>query len=242
MSLVTISTYIESLLNAINFKNNPYFINLLDGNFDKEDFTETQIQLFHTTHFFTQILGALVSKVPESPSKINIIENLYEEHGEGFVDQYHRNTFLSFLNHLGVKKEDIEKRVLWPEVREFNIALLGTSKIDEYLVSVPAIGCIEYMFLSVAKWTEQALLKRRWLKQEQILYYKIRKELDFKHAQDFFDVVTINWFKSEEDRYYIEQGIKLGCYSFNQLYINLYNNRKKREYRDVTTPHFRLKL
>lgn len=240
MNEMSITSYAEKIIISIDFKNNPYFIHLLAGDFEKADFIETQIQLYFVTHFLVRPLGALVGKIPECPTRLNIIENLYEEHGEGFVDEFHKNTFLSFLNNLGVTKENIKLRALWPEVRAFNMTLLGSCMLDDYLVAAPMLGIIEYMFSSVSSWTEQGILQRDWLNQDQMRYYKTHEKLDIKHAQDFFLCVEKNWFASEEDKYYIQQGIHLGAYCFNNLYEELYKHRKRREYRKVDIPHISL--
>ena len=42
-----------------------------------------------------------------------------------------------------------------------------------------------------------------------------------------------------ENRYYIEQGLRLGVFIFNRLYEDLYNARERRIFRDVCGPHTR---
>ncbi len=241
MNHKTIKEYVNELLNSYDFKNNSYFTNLINGDFSKEDFAETQIQMFHVTHFFPWPLSGLLAKMPDSPYRMNIVENLYEDHGQGFVDEYHENTFLYFLNNLDISKEEIKKRALWPESREFNMSLLGTSIFDVYGAALAIYGIVEAMSAQVAELIEQGVVSRGWLTPDKMQYYLTHERQDPQHAQDFFDAIEDKWNESEVSRYYIEQGLALGAHSFYNLYVQLYNSRKNRKFRNVEVPHIDLK-
>ena len=64
-----------------------------------------------------------------------------------------------------------------------------------------------------------------------MLHYDIHSELDAKHSDDFFRILSIPWEKNEENRYFIEQGLWLGGTLFNNLYKGLYENRNRRKER-----------
>lgn len=231
---------IEQILAESGYRTNPYFEALNDGSFELEDFVETQIQFFFAVVFFSRPMAILAAKIPTPDLRMEIVRNVWEEHGEGNMDAVHRNTFVELLHRIGgVTEDEIEKRYLWPTVRIFNTTLVGTCTLDEYLVGVGMMGIIERMFCEISAWIGEGILKRGWLTNETLIHYNLHEKLDVKHSQDFFDVVAPSWERSEENKYYIDQGLTMGASVFNLLYEKLYSNRKKRLFRNISGFHSR---
>jgi pyrroloquinoline-quinone synthase len=220
--------YIENLLSEINYKHNPYFVNLQNGTFSKEDFIETQIQFYHAVTFFSRPMAFLAAKIPTPELRLNIIKKVWEEHGEGSIMNAHANTFLEFLKRIGsISVAEIEKKSVWPEVRIFNTALAGACALDNYLVGVAMMGIIERMFSDISNIIGTGILDRKWLSKENMIHYALHQELDIRHAADFFDILTAKW-KEKHHRNQIEQGLMLGAYLFNDFYASLYQRRERR--------------
>ena len=91
---------IDEILDECKFRENPYFKSLQDGSFEKEDFIETQIQFFFAVVFFSRPMAILAAKIPTPDLRLEIVRNVWEEHGEGDVEKIHRNTFIKFLNRI----------------------------------------------------------------------------------------------------------------------------------------------
>ena len=231
---------IENILKETNVRMNPYFESLRDDTFDFDDFVETQIQFYFAVVFFNRPMAALAAKIPTSELRLEVIRNVWEEHGEGNTSLMHEKTFLAFLDRLaGIKPEDIEKRAMWPEVRAFNTVLVGACVMDEYLIGAGVMGIIERMFSDIASWLGEEVVRHDWIPVEKLIHYNLHEDLDIKHADDFFDVLRPAWDADVENRYYIEQGLRLGACVFNALYEGLYKARKRRIYREVRGPHTR---
>lgn len=240
IELNEIIKYVNSLLGKYKFFDNIYFLELENKNFSKEDFIETQIQFYNVANFFPVFLAELLKKLPESSLKLNIIENMYEDDCAWADQNYPKNTFLTFLNNLGISIKDIEKRTLWPEVREFIMTIWGTCALDTNTVSCATLGTLEYMFLYISNILEKNIINLKWLNKEQVGYYINHENLNQKHFQDFFYLILNNWISSKEDKYYIEQGISLSVYSFNLLFTELYNNKSRKLFRDTNTSQIKL--
>lgn len=231
---------IDNILKETNIEMNPYFQALRDGTFDADDFVETQIQFYFAVVFFNRPMAALAAKIPTSELRLEVIRNVWEEHGEGNPSLMHEKTFLAFLNRLaGIKPEAIATRAMWPEVRAFNTVLVGACVMDEYLIGAGVMGIIERMFSDIAAWIGEQVVSHGWIPAENLIHYNLHEDLDIKHADDFFDVLRPAWEADVENRYYIEQGLRLGAYVFNSLYEGLYKARARRIYRDVRGPHTR---
>ncbi len=234
----TINQYLDSILDDIRFFHNPYFKNLKNGDFEKVDFIETQIQIYNVIHVFPRLLADLIAKLPEGDAKMSMVDALYEGHNID-SDEDEQSLFVLFLHKLGMSNEEINKRALWPESRMFIMTARGTCVLDTYTVAAAFLGAVEYMFLSVAKWTEHGLVDRGWLTDKDLLYYANHEKLDKKHSQNFFNLIEKRWESSEIDQYYIKQGLLLGAFAFNDLYSHLYEDRKHRSFRTITEPHIK---
>ena len=233
-------TLIKKIVAETHYRKNPYFVSLNDGTFEKEDFVETQFQFFFAVVFFSQPMAALAARIPSAELRREILRNVWEENGEGDTSKVHAVTFRAFLKQLAnISPGEIEKRALWPEVRAFNTVLTGACVLDEYLVSAGMMGMIENMFSDISGIIGQGVVKRGWSTTENLVHYKLHKELDVKHSQDFFDVLQPSWDAHAENHYFIEQGLRLGATVFNSLYEGLYAQRKRRLFRNVIGPHTR---
>lgn len=224
---------VDAVLAEIDAKANPYFTALASGELSKDDFIETQLQFHSAVVFFSRPMAALVAKIPEAALRVEIVRNVWEEHGEGEVHAMHGQTFVTFLSRLmHIPREDVEKtlatRALWPEIRAFNTALSGACVLDDYLVGAAVLGIIERMFVEIASWLGRGVVARGWLKPEEMIHYNLHERLDTKHAQDFFDVLEPVWHRSADARYNIEQGLRMGALLFDQLYARLYRSRARR--------------
>ena len=231
---------IRQILEETNYEENPYMVGLRDGSFELDDFVETQIQFYYAVVFFSRPMAALAAKIPTAELRLEVMRNVWEEHGEGLLGAGHGVTFTDLLDRLGgVTPEDIVKRALWPEVRMFNSVLSGACVLDEYIIGTGVMAMIERMFVDISAWIGQGILDRGWIEEGQLVHYNVHKELDIKHSQDFFDVLAPAWEASEENGYYVEQGLRLGAHTFDTLYRGLYAARKRRATRTVLGYHTR---
>ena len=226
---MTLNELIEKVLKDTNYRENPYFVNLREKSFDKEDFLETQMQFFYAVIFFSRPMAALAAKIPTPELRLEVLRNVWEEHGEGSLTHGHGRTFLEFLRRLGgVREEDVYLRGLWADVRIFNTTLSGASVLDDFIVAVGTLGMIERMFSDISAWIGQGVIANGWLTEDEMIHYKLHQELDIKHSEDFFKILDAPFQKSAENRYLIEQGLRLGATVFNNLYTGLWNARKTR--------------
>jgi pyrroloquinoline-quinone synthase len=106
--------------------------------------------------------------------------------------------------------------------------LSGVTVLDDFIIGVAVMGMIERMFSEISSWIGQGVLARGWLSEDQMIHYKLHANLDVKHAQDFFRVVADSYAKSDENRYLIEQGLRMGATLFDGLYAGLWKSRSRR--------------
>jgi len=226
---MNLNDLIGQVLKDTAYDANPYFVNLREKTFERSDFVETQIQFFYAVIFFSRPLAALAAKIPTPELRLEILRNAWEEHGEGSLTQAHGATFLEFLKRIGnVTEEQVYLRGLWADVRIFNTTLSGAAVLDDFIIAVGALGIIERMFSDISAWVGRGIIENGWLAEGEMIHYALHQELDIKHSEDFFKILDAPFKKSAENRYLIEQGLRLGATLFNNLYLGLWNRRKTR--------------
>lgn len=235
-----VSSLVDRILRETDALANPYFRALVDGSLSREDFVETQAQFYLAVIFFNRPMAALAAKIPYAALRMEVLRNVWEEHGEGDAERVHGRTFVTLMERLaGLNEQELSRRALWPEVRIFNTALAGACVLDEYLIGTATLGIIERTFCDISRLIGAAIVDRGWLKADQVIHYSLHQDLDIKHAQDFFNVLGPAWDENIENRYYIEQGLRMGATLFDGLYAGLYRARGRRWLREQGGPHSR---
>lgn len=228
---------IERIKAEADWRTNPYFAHLADGSFDREDFVETQTQFFFAVVFFSRPMGVLAARLPTGSLRVNLLDNVREEHGQGDLHDSHEATFLRLLAKLGVSPDDLDSRALWPEVRSFNTLLSGLCTLDDVATGVAAMGMIEDLFAGISGFLGEQIAERGWLPADEIVHYTIHEKLDEEHAAEFYGLVAPLWDRHPRYRYQIEQGLQLGAYMFMAMYRGLWEARQRRALRDVRGAH-----
>ena len=225
----TVKQIVDRVLAETDPWNNPYFVALRDGTFDREDFVETQVQFYYAVVFFSRPMAVVAAKIPSPSLRVEVMRNVWEEHGEGDQTKMHGHTFRELMRRLGgLSIEDIEDRQLWPAVRAFNTTLTGVSISDDWEVATACFGMIERMFVDISNWIGRAIVDNGWLPADQLIHYDVHEVLDVKHSDDFFAVLSNGSDGSAQSHYCIDQGVQLGAYIFDDLYRGLYRARRTR--------------
>jgi len=228
---------IAAIKARVDVLDSPYFRTLREGELTKDEFVETQIQFFHAVIFFSRPMAALVGRIPRPQMRLALLENLGDEHGSGRLTVCHENTFIELLARLGVDRPQVDERALWPEVRVFNAALLGTCALDDVYTGLAALGIIEDMFSGISTELGQSIVARGWLKRREVVHYATHATLDVQHAEGFYASLYEPYDQHPRWRYQIDQGLELGAYLFRRLYDDLWRARRRRAMRDVAGPH-----
>jgi pyrroloquinoline-quinone synthase len=209
-----------AVLERTDILGNPYLEALRDGSMTLERFRATQEQFFFAVSFFPRPMAALIGRIADPRSRLDILHNLVEEHGEFREQAFHHNTFQQFLRTIGSKPEELDAMARWPAVRAFNSVLTASCVLDELEVGVACMGIIEFAFAGISARIGRAVVDRGWVPAEKLTHYALHAEIDDRHAEEFFAVVEPLW-DDEPRRYFITQGLELGAYVFDRLYRDL---------------------
>jgi hypothetical protein len=148
------------------------------------EFLQSQIPFYSAVECFPRVLLQLASKIETSESRLKVIENIWEEHGQGRSDHFHTSTFMAHLESLNSNQPITLKQnpfvTTWTEDLlddAHDIATLGT-----------LLGAIEYMYAVISEDIAQTM--SRFELANDTCHYKKHATLDWSHGQELLDVVT----------------------------------------------------
>src|SRR5258708_37389241 len=125
-----VTAHATEILSNCGILNNPYLLALRDGSMTLDCFRRTQEQFFFAVTFFPRPMAALVGRIPNPRSRLDILHNLVEEHGEFQEQSFHHTTFQQFLRTLGCQPENLSTQPVWPALRAFNSVLTPSCRLD----------------------------------------------------------------------------------------------------------------
>jgi pyrroloquinoline-quinone synthase len=216
-----ITAHAEAILRRFDFAANPYLRALADGSLSLEGFRRTQEQFYFAVVYFPRPMAVLLSRLPDPESRLDILHNLVEEHGDFRLEHSHPRTFRCFLRSIGTRADGLADVPVWPAVQAFNAALHGTCAFAEPQVGACCLGIIERAFADISAAIGQAVAQRGWVRPEDLVHYQLHAEIDTRHAEEFFAVAEPSWDDTRQ-REFIVQGLELGVHLFDRLYRELH--------------------
>lgn len=213
----------ESLLEESHFLSNPYFENLTQNRVSLTQFRDSQAQFYHAVKHFARPMAYLVARIPDPYRRLTILHNIVEEHGEFETSQFHEATFRQFLALIGMESALPRPAAA---VDAFNCTLSGVCSQENLTVAICSIGMIEYAFAGASALIGAAVVEQGWVKNSDLVHYKLHAEIDIRHAAEFFEVVETDPDYNESD---VIRGLELGLYAFDRLYrdLNCHNRNLK---------------
>ena len=209
--------------------NNDYFAALLNGDFEKQDFVETQVQFELAVTHFVNPMRALAAKILDVDMRSGITQNIADELGGGVQEMSHSATFRSFLSRLDATSlGSLALREVWPEVAKFNAMLDDACAEEQVWRGAAVMGMIEYMFATISGLIARGVVARGWLTESAMVHYALHQELDEQHAEDFFLLLESGWQRSPAIQAVIVAGLEEGASGFFALYDGLFQGRQRR--------------
>lgn len=212
----------DAIIARIGLYENPYFAALADGTMGLEEFRASQEQFFFAVAFFSRPMAGLVARSPDYASRVDVLHNVVEEHGDFRQAESHAATFQVFLRSLGADPGRLRTTRPTAAVHAFNSVLYSACMLEELEVGIACMGIIEYAFAELSARIGNGVVARDWVTKEELVHYTLHAELDQRHAEEFFLLVEPKWQDSAK-RELIERGLELGGYVFDRLYRELYN-------------------
>lgn len=162
-------------------------------------------------------MAAILARLPRPEARLDILHNLFEEHGELDPSQFQEATFRRFLASIGACAEPLRDVRPGPGVLAFNATLDGLCFQGDVRAAVAALGVIEYAFADISACIGQRVVARGFVAQADLVHYSLHAAIDKRHAAEFFAVVAPEWHDPAA-RALIEDGLAVGVHAFGALY------------------------
>lgn len=193
---------------------------------NQNEFLASQEGFYYAVKAFPRILANLASKIDSSKARLLVIENLWEEHGQGNKQLFHTTTYYQYLQSLGFNKEQsfISHQ---PWVDEWIEKVFNKNYSTEHYAMY--IAGIEYIYARISHFISQ-LVSNYDLKCEQSHYAK-HSVLDYEHSKELIETSLLiqedgEKISDEDMMYYFTLGIE----EFLQLYSNMVLLTEKEAY------------
>ncbi|RXJ74543.1 hypothetical protein CS022_02925 [Veronia nyctiphanis] len=142
---------------------------------NREELLKSQVPFYHAVDAFPKMLLNLASRIQNPYARLLIVDNIWEEHGQGDTEKFHINTFNAHLNALGFKGTYFHS----PFINDW---------IDNYLKShdkrflFHALAAIEYIYAVISETIANKLAQTALLGEQ--THYSKHSKLDWSHGEE----------------------------------------------------------
>lgn len=206
---------IEYAKNINKINNNSYFEKLSHKPTTKS-FVVSQSFFVHAVDSWSKVLGKLLTILPSCHERVVIINNLYDEHGHGNINESHVYTFNNFIKSFNIQLSNNEKELTCNVINTFNKILFDMIDNKSWIYCCSVLGMIEFTYIDVSNLIHK--YAKDYFNRDDIDHYKIHEELDYTHATELWQLVA-PYYDSNYDE--IIKGIDDGYNIMNQLYEGL---------------------
>lgn len=179
----------------------------------QQEFLRSQIPFFYAVEAFPRALALLASKIETSEERLLVIENLYEEHGQGNAKKFHTMTFKEFLYALGWNGISVVNPWITDWIN--GELLMGNEPLSAVEYAAYLAG-IEYAYAPISQDIANHV-KTLQLKSEQS-HYSIHSVLDWEHGAELLTVSETIANRNGIDQDVIKEAFVKGQQAFLKLY------------------------
>lgn len=200
----------------------------------QEEFLHSQIGFFQAVQAFPRFLCLLASQVPTSELRMRIVENIWEEHGQGDGTLFHTNSYLTYLKSLGLKDNTflLENSKINPWVDSWvQKCLTSYTNPHSYYAYAAYLSGIEYAYARICS-DVVPYIESLELHCEQT-HYKKHSVLDWEHGYELLEVAIEVLERHPNVMSSLKDAFKSGQNDFLEMYNNLFMPTVK-EMKDIS--------
>lgn len=205
-------------MQALEIEMKPKIDKILNHRFIKRitdrSLTPEQLQYFGIQYkvyceHFPRFLAAAASNIPDDETRMSLIENLWDEHGNGDISKSHRKLYNNFCRGLGLSEVQISNPVASPPTLIYVQFLLKICQESNFLKSLGALGPGTEFFTSREYEILYNALKRyEFLDDKSLEFWFVHIELDDNHYGLMLESI-LNCIHTEKDFEEMKEGAEL---------------------------------
>ena len=148
-------------------------------NSTQDEFVKSQIPFYHAVNNFPRALCYLGYLIKDSNIRLSIIENLYEEHGQGKSENFHINTYHKYLLSISNGYKLLDN----PWITEWINSWFSSS--DAFHTAL-RLSAIEYLYAPISASISNHIDSLHIYSQQ--AHYKKHAILDWEHGKELLNV------------------------------------------------------
>jgi pyrroloquinoline-quinone synthase len=149
---------------------------------------------------FNRILASILSCCQDESTQLVILENLFDEMGQGDVSQCHPELFRQFTRALGIQDETLAALPTAPETRALIDTYLHMPYKYGYLAALGAVcyaseGIVSSLYTQLYK----GIVGAAPLPKESLIFFEVHINIDDSHAAKLAAVIEAQIGMTEDD-------------------------------------------
>ena len=190
-----------------------------DDRLTQEEAAAVGLEIFHVVDAFPRFLAALLANLADYRERMNLVENLYAEHGRLRAEHVHVVTYRHFLHALGLDDTRIDHSRPGVAALAYVRAMLALCARAEPAEALGALGVIEETVARVSpivgRYGQRRVGNARGLGS----HFSVHETLDLSHADEIYQLAASACARGGQQS--VLQGIALGFYYQTRLYTDL---------------------
>lgn len=184
----------------------PFLNRLAEGRLSQEQLRYFAMQYSVYCSYFPRFLAASAANVPDDRTRMPIMENLWEEHGEGRIERSHRVLYEQFALALGLSADDLHRVSPLPNTRACVENLLDLCEEGHFLESLGALGPgTEYFTTKEYLKILTGLRNYPQLSETDLVFWEVHTELDEEHYSEMIDALR-PWTRTSVEESLVRHG------------------------------------
>jgi pyrroloquinoline-quinone synthase len=170
------------------------------SNLSLPDVQVLAVQMYKFSKEFNRILASILSYCPDETAQLVILENLFDEMGQGDVSQSHPELFRRFTRAIGIDDHTLAALPTAPETRTLIETYLGISSKYGYLAALGAVCyASEGIVSSLYSQLYRGITGSAPLTKESLIFFEVHIDVDDSHAAKLSAVIEPHICMSNED-------------------------------------------
>jgi pyrroloquinoline-quinone synthase len=170
---------------------------------------------------FPRCLAAVAANVTDDATRLPLIRNLWEEHGEGVLARSHRERYAFFLAACGVSGAEWRAHVPQACTVQYVNEVFSLCRDGHFLEGLGALGPGTESYTAEEYSVLYAGLRRYpWFRDGDLEFFRIHMEVDQSHASSILDVLRM-WAQSDENVALIRRGAERAVHLEGRFWTEL---------------------
>ncbi|MFN6471149.1 MAG: TenA family transcriptional regulator [Nostoc sp. SerVER01] len=180
--------------------NHEFLMQCRTGNLFLADVQILAVQMYKFSKEFNRILASILSCCQDESTQLVILENLFDEMGQGDVSKSHPELFRQFTRALGIQDETLAALPTAPETRALIDTYLQIPHKYGYLAALGAVcyaseGIVSSLYTQLYK----GIVGAAPLPQESLIFFEVHINIDDSHAAKLAAVIETQIGMIEDD-------------------------------------------